>query len=435
MAMGDGQRLADPPLLKQFPFTVALRRFGGDVRASAGQRSAFLDAATRTGDPEADALVSMFRRLPAGEGRRLFDAAVDHGITAVEDPSPELVAFFASVDAEPYWLDRGQLDLAARAVGRSGVVGDIALSMGALLGGYLAHRVAKTLVGTHDLERMAPRRIAETMHWYVEATAVGGLYRFAPGFRSTLRVRLMHAMVRAGMSRRPDWDWDGWEHPVNRSQLAGTITFFAVAQISGAQALGLHYSAEEKAAICAFFRYLAYLLGIGPDLLAATERDYWRLFWLQIDHEFSAPDQDSVRLAQALVRAIGPAVAGDGADVAHRVARWAATGFLCGYARLIVGKPNADFLGLPDSTAFQALVAATAATLSTVEAVRRVTPGATRLCEHYGRRSRVRSVEKMMARHYGDHRFSRSDRHLHEHDRPVHSPPNLRPIAESLEIS
>ncbi|MFD4406618.1 oxygenase MpaB family protein [Nocardia sp. NPDC058499] len=435
MTSGDGQRLGDPPLFSQFPFTVALRRFRGDVRATAGQRRTYLQASTRTGDPEADALVEMFRRLPAGEGRRLFETAVDHGLTAVEDPPPELTTFFASIDAEPYWLDRDQLDLAARAIGRSGVVGDIALSMGALLGGYLAKRVAKTLVGSGDLERMAPRRIAETMHWYVEATAVGGLRRFAPGFRSTVRVRLMHAMVRAGMSRRPDWDWDGWEHPVNRSQLAGTITFFAVAQISGTQALGLHYSAQEKDAICAFFRYLAYLLGVGPDLLAATERDYWRLFWLQIEHEFGAPDQDCVRLAQALVRAIGPAVTGDGADLAHKVARRAATGFLCGYARLIVGESNADFLGLPDSAAFRAVVVAAAAALSAAEVVRRVTPGATRLCEHYGRRSRVRTVQKMMARHRGDHRFARSDRHLREHEPAAYPLSTPRPIAASRETT
>jgi hypothetical protein len=377
------------------------------VRATPAQLQAYLEA-TRVGDPAADALVVMFRRLPVGQGRALFELAVDQGIAAVDDPPPELTAFFASVDAVPYWVDPQQLALASRVIGRSGVVGNIALSMGALLGGYLAHRVVKVLVGG-ELERLAPRRVAETMLWFVQATAPGGLERFAPGFRSTLRVRLMHAMVRAGMSRRADWDWEAWDHPVNGGQVLGTQVFFAVAQIAGSQALGMHWSGEEKAAVYSFFRYVGYLLGAPVELLPATERDYWRLFWLQISYELSDPDEDSVRLAQALIGAIGPVVIGDQDDLVHRVGRRAATGFLCGYARLILGKPNADVLGLPDSTAFQAVVIAAAAAITGLEAARRVIPGATRLSEVYGRRIKVRSVHQMMHRHHGDQRFSRAD--------------------------
>ncbi|MGW5383926.1 oxygenase MpaB family protein [Nocardia sp. NPDC003963] len=424
------RQLPHPPMLTRFPFTFLLRQLPGDVRSTPAQRQSYLEA-TRIGDPAADGLVAMFQRLPAGQGRALFELAVEQGIAAVEDPPPELTAFFASVDAVPYWVDPQQLALAARVIGRSGVVGNISLSMGALLGGYLAHRVVKCLVGG-DLDQMAPRRVAETMLWFVQATAPGGLDRFAPGFRSTLRVRLMHAMVRAGMGRRSDWDWEAWDRPVNGGQILGTQVFFAVAQIAGSQALGMHWSRDEKEAVYAFFRYVGYLLGAPAGQIPASERDYWRLFWLQVSYELSDPDEDSVKMAQALIGAVGPVVIGNQDDLTHRIGRHAATGFLCGYARLILGKPNSDFLGLPDSKAAQAVVVAAAATITCLEVARRVIPGATRLSEVYGRRVKVRSVLRMMHRHHGDQRFSRADQLSEVHggapmNSPVAPPSDLAP--------
>jgi hypothetical protein len=244
------ERLPDPPLLTEFPFTFVTRLLApGDIRATAGQRDAYLRY-TRMGDPAADAVAEMIRRFPTGQGRRMFETAVEKGITAVENPPDELVAFFAQVDAVPYWVDPDQLDLACRVIARTGVLaGFTSLSMAALMGGYLASRVVKTLVRTGNLDRMAPRRIAETTAWFTEVTTPAGLQRFAPGFKSTIRVRLMHAMVRAAMTRRTDWDFAAWDHPVNQSTLAGTIMLFAVANVTGSQALGMHFSHREKDAV------------------------------------------------------------------------------------------------------------------------------------------------------------------------------------------
>lgn len=402
-------QLPEPPVPVMMPFAAALRRVPGDIRPTALQREVYLRC-TQVGDPPADAVVEMFRRLPAGVGRRMFDRAVEHGIEAVDDAPQELVAFFAEVEAVPYWVDRGLLDRAVGVIGRTGVIGDVALAMGSLMGGYLASRVVKTLVRTGDLRRAAPRRIAETTSWFAEVTAPGGLKRFAPGFQATVRVRLMHALVRAGMSRRADWDWQEWDCPVNQSAMAGTVMLFAIGNLAGSQVLGLHFSRRERDAVFHLWRYVGFLLGVRPDILPSTERDFWRLFWLQADYEFGHPDEDSIALAQALVQAIGPVIVGEGNGLLRRLGRQAATSVLCAYARLILDKPGADFLGLDDHTLLQRLLLGAAAVIRLLEYPRRLLPGATRLGEILGQRVRRASATQMMQRHHGDCRYNRHDR-------------------------
>ena len=153
--------MVDPPLFREFPFNIGLRMLApGDIRPSAEQRERY-QRFTQMGDPLADELVAAFRRLPAGVGRAQFETALEHGIAAVDDPTPELVAFFASVDARPYWVDQKKIDHAIRVCARIGMIPSFtAMSMFSLMGGYLASRADKTLVATGDLggHRTAPPR-------------------------------------------------------------------------------------------------------------------------------------------------------------------------------------------------------------------------------------------------------------------------------------
>ncbi|WP_327116525.1 DUF2236 domain-containing protein [Nocardia sp. NBC_01730] len=403
------QRLPDLPLLTEFPVTLTTKMLApSDIHATAAQRDAYLRY-TRMGDPNADALVAMLRRFPAGHGRAMFENAVENGITAVEDPPRELVEFFAHIDTVPYWVDVGQLDHACRVIGRTGLIGFASLSMVGLMGGYLASRVVKTLVRTGDLERMAPRRIAETTTWFTQVTSQGGLDRFAPGFKATIRVRLMHAMVRAGMTRREDWNFTAWDHPINQSTLAGTTMLFAIAHMAGSQALGIHFSRHDKDAIYHLWRYTGYLLGVDQEILPTNDRDYWRMLWLQTHHEFGHPDQDSIRLAQAFLRAIGPAVAGDSTNMASRFGRNVVSGIACAYARSVLGRRNADFLEIPDSAAFHVVVIVFAVIITALEYPRRLLPGATGWAEKHGQRSRLRLMKRMMLSQSGQLNFHRHD--------------------------
>ncbi|MEU6562570.1 oxygenase MpaB family protein [Nocardia nova] len=394
--MNTTERLPHPPLLTDFPFNVGTRLLApGDIRATPQQRDAYLDRYTRQGDPAADAVVEMLRRLPPREGRRMFDTATEYGIDAVPHPPEELVEFFRQVDTIPYWLDTDRLDRGCRVIGRTGIIGITALSMLALMGGYMASRVTKTLVSTGNLEHMAGRRIAETTSWFMDVTTPGGLQRHAPGCKTTIHVRLMHALARAGMNRRPDWSYDEWDHPINQSQMAGTNMLFGLATLSGSQALGIHFTHSERDAVYHLWRYVGHLLGITPDLLPADEHDNWRIWWLQAHYEFGHPDADSTRLAQALTQALAPLVVGNRHTPLHHAQSVAVTGIMCAYARLTLGHGNADILGLPDQKAFRALVIASGAAIKALEIPRQLIPGATSISEALGRRSQLALAKRM----------------------------------------
>lgn len=411
------EKLAHPPLLRQFPFSWAIRRAPGDLRATAEQQQAYRRT-VRIGDPPADAVVEMIRRLPAGEGRRLFELALQQGIDAVDDPPPELIDFFRHVE-RPCWVDDDQLELACRVIARTGAIGSTALAT-ALMGGYLASRVTKALVRTGELERMAPRRLAETLTWWLDVTTPGGLQQRAPGFTSTLRVRLMHAQVRAGLRRTPGWDARAWDDPLNTSQMAGTLMLFGLVHLRGSQALGVRINAEERAAVYALWRYVGMLLGIDAHILPTSERDHWRLAWLEADLEFRNPDQDSIRLAQALIHAIGPMVTGEATTALQRAQQSAVTGLMCAAARLLLGTQNADYLEIPDQKILQALVVAGAAATRILEFARPLIPGATRLCEILGRRTQRAWTQQAMTAYRGDRSYGRHD-HLTHHIVTGHS--------------
>lgn len=396
MATGH-DRLPNPPSLNAFPFRLFLRLLAtGDVRATTEQRESFRRFA-HLGDPLADDVVTMMRRLPSGEGRALFEAAVARGIDTLTDPPQELVAFFAHVEDQPYWLDYDKLALAARVSMRTGLVGiGLALPGLALTGGYLASKADKPLVGTGDLRRMAPRRLNETATWYIDVTSPGGLDRFSRGFTGTLRVRVMHAVVRAAMSQRDDWDFDGWDTPVNQVQLAGTLMLFSLANLAGCQAMGMRFSDRERDAVFHFWRYVGLLMGVHPELVPTCEEDTWRLFWLEADTEFE-PDDDSFLLAQALH-------GGRDEGWATELAR----AYLSSYSRLILGKSSADRLGLPDNKPLQAAVLATSV-VNRVLDYRRVIPGMTWLSEELGQRSRRGFIARGIAKSGGDRTYGRHD--------------------------
>lgn len=396
--MPSDDKLPNPPFLAGFPFNVFMRVLTqGDVRATASQRESFRRF-SRLGDPLADGVVAMIQRLPTGEGRRMFETAVEHGIEAVADPPAELSAFFAQVDDRPYWLDDGKLELAVRVTMRTGLWG-IALALPglALTGGYLASKADKPLVGTGDLRRMAPRRLNETATWFIDVTSPGGLARFAPGFTGTLRVRLMHALVRSAMSRRDDWDFEGWDHPINQAQMGGTVMLFSLANLVGCQAMGIRFSAKERDAVFHLWRYIGLLMGVDPELMPADEADTWRLFWLQADTEF-LPDDDSYKLAQALH---GGA---DDEDAATKIAR----AVLSSYSRLVLGARNADQLGLVDNKPLQAAVLGISAVNRVME-LPRLIPGATRLSEEIGQWTRRRFIGRGFAETGGDRSYRRHD--------------------------
>ncbi|WP_158879471.1 oxygenase MpaB family protein [Amycolatopsis anabasis] len=382
----------EPELFRQGGFRLASRLFiEGDIRGDERQVRRLREFA-QAEDPLADAVVAMIRGRKAGEGRQLFERALKHGIEALDEPPGELVDFFASVERTPYWVDFARIERGARAITRTGLLGLFPLGDMSLMGGYLASRATKALVGTGEIEYMASRRLVETATWWIDVTTPGNLRRGESGYASALRVRLVHAHVRAAMNRREDWDYSAWDRPINQVQTTGTLLLFSLVFVFGVQLLGIRFTERERADILHLWRYVGWLMGIDEELLPANEGDAWRLLWLLAATEF-IPDEDSKRLARALLKS--HAEIGNGRGAIGKVLAHVSVRVHSSISRLVLGKVNADFLELPNDPVAQAAVLAAAAVNFAAETVRRRVPGATALQERIGHAGRKTYVERL----------------------------------------
>lgn len=146
------ERLPDPELFVKGPLRLATRVLRtGDLRADRAQLRR-LRTFAQAEDPLADAVVRMIERRPRGRGRAQFERALTQGIESLNDPPDELWEFFNEVESRPYWVDFDRLERGARVITRTGLIGMVPLGDMSLMGGYLASRAVKTLVGTGDLE-------------------------------------------------------------------------------------------------------------------------------------------------------------------------------------------------------------------------------------------------------------------------------------------
>ena len=385
--------MEEPELFREGGFRLAQRLFiEGDIRGDERQVARLREFA-QVEDQRADDVVAWMAQQPKGQGRRLFEDALKNGV-AEEGP---LKDFFDEVNAKPYWVDDDRLERGAKAITRAGLLGLFPLGDMSLMGGYLASRATKSLVGTGEIEYKATRRLVETATWWIDVTTPGALKHGEQGYASALRIRVVHAHVRAAMNRRDDWDYAAWDKPVNQVQTAGTLLLFSLVYVFGTQLLGLRYSARERGDILHLWRYIGWLMGVDDELLPTSEEDAWRLLWLLAATEF-IPDDDSKRLAKALIEA--NAAVGEGRGAVGKVLSHVSVAVHSSISRLVLGKTNADFLGLPNDPVAQAAIVAVAGVNFAAETVRRFIPGATALQERIGeagRRGYVKRLEKLFA--------------------------------------
>ncbi|MBS4753815.1 DUF2236 domain-containing protein [Nocardioides sp. zg-ZUI104] len=297
--------LADPlpihPALQEGAAARALRWLSaGDARPTRAQAEAFA-AYRHVGDPPADALVAAMRK--DRRGRAQLEQALEHGVETVDDPLPELIDFFAELEAVPYWLDHALLERASATLNRVPVDTLVSLTAAVTLpGSYVSPLVNEVLLHGGDLHRRAAGRVTETVSWLVDCASPGGMERFGDGFKTTARVRIIHGYIRAGVGSLDDWDVETRGVPVNQLHYCVTmIPLLAVAL--GTVALGHLQSAKEREAVVHLYRYMSHLMGVVPELQVASLNDLTRLVWLAAWSEFD-PDESSRLLTTAVLDSV-----------------------------------------------------------------------------------------------------------------------------------
>ncbi|TQK31329.1 oxygenase MpaB family protein [Arthrobacter sp. SLBN-53] len=248
------------------------------------------------GDDAADRLVEWMLQAGMAETRRLFERALTQGIAGVPDAPAPLREFFDIVEAVPDWVDWELIRRGERAMRRSGADGMYIARDVSLLGGYQFSGFNKTLVRTGALEKGSNKRFAETMQWAMDVISENGMDPCGVGYRSTLRVRLIHAMVRRHVAALPDWRGAEWGLPINQTDMAATLVGALIAPSAGGIGMGLLLSPGDYAGIAHLTRYVGWLIGVDDEWLPRDYRDGVRVLFHTLT-ALAQPDESTRALA------------------------------------------------------------------------------------------------------------------------------------------
>ena len=341
------------------------------------------------GDELADKLAHQFHEIGMQPAMKMLGEALNG--TIPKGSPAELKALMQQVESEPLWLNKTLLETGARLTQRSGMLGEYVLSCVSLMGGYRSGAANKPIAFTGQLDYMASRRLAETAKFSFDVTRSGGLERGAAGYKSAIKVRMMHAHVRLMLDRSPKWRHAEWGLPINQADLVATNVLFSAVYLGGLRVLGLQISDEESAGVMHLWRYIGWLMGVDENLLPITEEEGTRTAWLAGVTQPPA-DDDSRLLGQALMnvpleRAETPL---------EKAAAWFEIQLRSGFSRMVLGDKAGDDLGLPNNPLKYA-IALTTPVVFAAETVRRLVPGLTHLAVLTGDRWQRAAVEKPLA--------------------------------------
>lgn len=300
-----------------------------------------------TADPLADVVAATFATLPRGAGMAMLRAATEQGVDAVEDAPDSLRAFFSAVDDEPEWLDHDRLDRAAGHLVRHMASYGIVLGAASLTAGAMNSTAGMPLVMTGRYTSQAAVRSLEVGSWLETILTPGGLRRHGTGFATTLRVRMIHALVRRHLWNCGEWDSQAWGAPIPQSFMAFTIAEFGHIALAAMHKLGVRYSDAELDDIYHFWRYVGLLNGVG-DLNPATDADHIRIEEL---YALTAtdPDDGDRDFVRALTRDYLAVEMGELFPIGgQRRHEWAVS-VVNGLTRSFLGDAAAAKLGVPDT--------------------------------------------------------------------------------------
>lgn len=202
--------------------------------------------------------------------------ALANGIGAVPDAPAALRDFVEEVTTVPEWVDFDLVNEGGDVLGRLGQnAADVLLQL-SLIGGYRFGGPTDLLMATGGLTgNSTRRRLADTQRWTHSLAfpdAMRPPSRGKPGgegWRLTVHVRAMHALVNAKFE--PRWDIARWGLPINQADQAGTLGLFDGALIIGCRTLGVRVTDADARALMHLWRWTGHLMGVHEDFLTDDE--------------------------------------------------------------------------------------------------------------------------------------------------------------------
>ena len=266
-----------------------------------------LDQMRRLGDPITDRLVASM--MARGYERRFpLDAisyAYNHGDSAA-------VEFMDHTSSVPEWVDWKLLERGRRLFVRTHVLSSASLLLGGMIESYTNPNIARVLAYSGRLIESSKRRLFETGQMVYDTHLPDGLRPFAQGHQTLLKIRILHAVIRAHIrthssSSTPSSSSIPSPHspecPINQEDSVFTMLMFNVAVPIALSKIGVKWTLEERNAYHHFWRYAGWILGVDSRLLCVNYTDAVHLY-KRIKARHCAYGQDAINLTHALIKGI-----------------------------------------------------------------------------------------------------------------------------------
>lgn len=241
----------------------------------------------------------------------------------------------------PNWVNFDTINLAATYCNRCGTSALSVLRNYCLMGGYESSAINKPLIFTQALHKGAVKRLADTVDFWMNVTAINGLKPQQAGIYSILTTRLIHSYSRLQIEKSTEWKSELWGRPINLWDMLATNLGFSIAFMDGLSKLKLPPTNEELTSVLHLWKYVGYLLGIPLDLLPNTGKQAAKQLYLWSKTQ-KGIDQDSIDLAWALYEEPKLVTFTNSSFM-----KWFVQKTNAGYNEVLLGSESRAALGLP----------------------------------------------------------------------------------------
>jgi hypothetical protein len=317
---------------------------GRDVQLN----DAFLDRMRQTVDPPADDVAAavvtpevLLRVRELMKRRQMWDAD--------REPSrqlPETIrTYMKTASALPPWRDEAMVNEAEQFFLLYGLASSTLLACASLPQCYVMKYGTEVLAFTKFLQVHPTRRIRETAQMVMDVMVPGGLQPLGRGVRATMKVRVMHAIVRhMFMNDRSGAALDpGFGLPINQEDMVYTLMTFSYVVIEGFGTMGYQMTDRQRDGYIHCWNVVGHLMGILDELLPATFNDARELFQAIQQRQHGQSDAGK-KLMASLLESVEDALPGDHHDP-----------LVAALTRKLIGDAAADTLAIPEPTLAQRL--------------------------------------------------------------------------------
>jgi hypothetical protein len=313
---------------------------------------AFLNQMRETIDPPADAVATTLIAQGARNTvkdlmrqRKMWDDDGEPSRLLPED----IRSYMKAASALPSWRNPALINEAQQFFLLYGIASSTLLACASLPQCYVMKYGTEVLAYTKFLQVDPTRRIRETAQMVMDVMVPGGLEPGGRGVRATMKVRVMHAIVRHMIMDDPGAAANPADAalraqfglPINQEDMVYTLMTFSYVVIEGFRTMGYAMTDAQRNGYVHCWNVVGHLMGIRDELLPATFDDAAELF-AAIQRRQCGQSTAGVKLTKALIEAVENAIPGDHHDQLVAV-----------LTRKLVGDSTADALQIPRPSLLQ----------------------------------------------------------------------------------